>query len=59
MNELLRLCLSYQGDFIVRRRKNVLCKDARYLPGEVGNAFCYLAVSCVSASGGPDRWNMN
>lgn len=37
----------------------VLCGDARYLPGQVGIAFCCLTVSCVSAFGGPDRWNLN
>jgi len=36
----------------VRWRKVVLCGDARYLPGQVGIAFCCLTVSCVSAFGG-------
>lgn len=35
-----------------------VCGDARYLPGRVGNAFCSLTVSYVSAFGGPDRWNL-
>ena len=48
------------GDFRVRWRKVILCGDARwYLPGQAGIAFCCLTVSCVSAFGGPDRWNLS
>jgi len=47
------------GEFRVGWWMMVLCEDARYLPGQVGIAFCCLTVSCVSAFGGPDRWNLS
>ena len=39
------------GECGVRWRKVVLCGDARYLPGQVGIAFCRRTFSCVSAFG--------
>jgi len=47
------------GECRVRWRKVVLCGDARYLPGQVGIAFCCLTVSCVSAFWGADSWNFS
>lgn len=59
MGELLKCFDLYLGEFRVRWRKMVLCGDARYLPGQVGIAFCCLTASCVSAFWGPDRWNLS